>query len=47
MNLLIGAHLDAGGSGAFYQLATSEFGPNPAGSKRFHLDPGVKGTPEP
>jgi hypothetical protein len=33
-------------TGLFHQLATFEFGPNPFGSRTFHLDtPGVRGTP--
>jgi hypothetical protein len=33
-------------TGLFHQLATFEFGPNPVGSRTFHLDtPGVQGTP--
>ena len=34
-------------TGMFHQLATFEFGPNPFGSRTFHLDsPGVRGNPE-
>jgi len=40
---------DRGGiadTGMFHQLATIEFGPNPFGSRKFHLNtPGVRGTP--
>ncbi len=33
-------------TGMFHQLATIEFGPNPFGSRMFHLKtPGVRGTP--
>jgi hypothetical protein len=33
-------------TGMFHQLATIEFGPNPFGSRTFHLNtPGVRGTP--
>jgi hypothetical protein len=33
-------------TGMFHQLATIEFGPNPFGSRSFHLNtPGVRGTP--
>jgi hypothetical protein len=48
--LLIGVPQEVVGNfetGAFHQLATSEFGPNPFGSVTLDLDsPGVKGTPD-
>ena len=48
-SLVIGAPAEtvAGDTaGQVHQLSTIEFGPNPIGSRTFHLDsPGVKGTP--
>ena len=33
-------------TGLIHQLSTFEFGPNPSGSRTFHLDtPGVQGRP--
>ena len=49
-NLIIGAPAEdihgIPGTGQFHQLTTNEFGPNPFGSRTFHLDtPGVQGLP--
>lgn len=49
-NLVIGAPSEdvgaAANTGVIHQFSTSEFGPNPTGSRSFHLDTaGVKGTP--